>query len=31
MDQKTRSVVFQGVGNGGVVLLAEGGKAASVR
>jgi len=28
VDQKTRSVVFQGVGNGGVVLLAEGGKAA---
>jgi hypothetical protein len=28
VDQKTRSVVFQGVGNGGVVLLAEGGNAA---
>ncbi len=28
VDQKTRSVVFQGVGNGGVVLIAEGGNAA---
>lgn len=28
VDQKTRSVVFQGVGSGGVVLIAEGGNAA---
>ena len=28
VDAKSRSVVFQGVGNGGVVLLAEGGRAA---
>ncbi|MBC7297667.1 MAG: DUF4191 family protein [Demequina sp.] len=28
VDQKTRSVIFQGVGNGGVVLLAEGGNSA---
>ncbi len=28
VDAKTRAVVFQGVGNGGVVLLAEGGRAA---
>jgi hypothetical protein len=28
VDQKTRAVVFQGVGNGGVVLLAEGGQSA---
>lgn len=28
VDQKSRSVVFQGVGNGGVVLLVEGGQAA---
>lgn len=28
VDQKTRSVIFQGVGNGGVILLAEGGNSA---
>jgi hypothetical protein len=28
VDQKTRSVVFQGVGNGGVILIVEGGNSA---